>query len=122
MTQLEALKSLLAKAEVGEANGKFGPIMGSYWDSDIQIDAMRAYNGSMDAALDFFADVLPEWTLSVGQNAHHKYWLAYVRFVDADFETTEYDHTDKDNPARAMFIATLKGKIAELGTKGDADV
>jgi len=60
----DALQDLLEHVEAGTASGKFGS-MSAYWCADMQVDAMRAYSGSLDAAHDLHEVVLPGWWYSL---------------------------------------------------------
>jgi hypothetical protein len=72
-------------------------------------DAMRAYNGSLDAAKALHEAVLPGWFPGISQNIHFGDWYAWVQT-----KTLHHDARDQD-PARAWLLAILEALIAKAG-------
>lgn len=108
----QALIALRDKVKAGDASGKFGPIMGLYWDFDTQIAAMRAYNGSLDAAHALHKAMLPEYFWNVGRENEPR---DKVGIYDACVEGRQGEEfiAHADTPARAWLIAILEALIAE---------
>lgn len=67
----------------------------------------RAFNGSLDAALALHEALLPGRTLSVGQNAHHGDWNAWVRYAE-DGEILDEYTAASDTAARSLLLAILR--------------
>ena len=111
MSEAKALSLLIEKVRDGEANGKFGPIMSAYWDLSTQICAVRAYNGSLDAARNLHDELLPGWGWNVGYTQGVQRVLTTVWAREA--EQDEVDATSTD-PARAWLLAILKAKLSEV--------
>jgi len=105
----DALQDSLAKVEAGEAADKFGS-MRAYWCADMQVDAMRAYSGSLDAAYDLHEAVLPGWWYSLDRKT------AYITNGEDGSWFTAYSC---NNPARAWLIAIIKALIAEADASPD---
>lgn len=110
MERIDALKELLANVEAGEAAGKFGPIMSNWWGGDSQIDAMRAYNGSLDAAKALHDDVLPGWT-TTHAHGHRFNWSWNLTKIENSGK--RYACAESTTPARAWLCAILKALIAQ---------
>jgi hypothetical protein len=109
----DALQDSLAKVEAGEAADKFGS-MRAYWCADMQVDAMRAYSGSLDAAHDLHEAVLPGWDWIVTNDASHAGEGDGPMAAVAPLGTSDdYFKSSSTNPARAWLIAVLKALIAE---------
>lgn len=63
---------------------------------------------SIDAALALAERLHPCWSWSVGQNVHHKYWLAYALALDDDRSSFQPTEGMAKTPALALCIAILK--------------
>ena len=109
MTRKEALKALLAEVEAGAASDKLGPIMMGHLNGAKQIYAMRAYNGSLDAAKALHEALLPGWDCRLFLSGVA--WL----YMPAKGAPPIRDVTGADNdvPARAWLIAIIKALISE---------
>jgi len=117
----DALQELLEHVEAGTASGKFGS-MSAYWCADMQVDAMRAYSGSLDAAHDMHEVVLPGWAPIMVKSLTTNGWHAAVRFPHHDgFETWSCDDKSPNCPARAWLIAIIKALIAEADASTAAE-
>jgi len=106
MTQLEALKELLEKVEAGN----WGPFDGPSNETGLSdwclyFDKIMLEN-SMDTALSLFDAVLPggTWHLTSSGTA----------IVDTYTASHVVKHEDGHHPVRALLIAIIKAKIAEL--------
>lgn len=106
----KALKALLSKIEAGDVSvnewRSFSALesrRGVHVDRQTS-DAMRAYNGSLDAAKALHEAVLPDWTWNVWQSGAH------VRPDPARIDGTP---TDNAVPARAWLCAILKALISQ---------
>jgi hypothetical protein len=115
---LEAMKELLAVVETGGhilwglSSGPARQALGDKWPS-----ALDAYFGDMNAALSLHAALLPGWVW--GRDLGGRFWVAKSTW-DALY-SPELEG-DASTPARALLIATLRGKIAELDAdKEDAE-
>ena len=94
MTRKEALAELIAKVEAGTDlfPSHFPPLFkGTQW-------AIRAYEGSLDAAKALHEAVLPDEFVMVAQVAHDPAWQATIWGESLYAET----------PARAWLLAILK--------------
>lgn len=65
------------------------------------------YTSSIDAAMTLVPE---EWSFSVGQNVHHKYWHALVQRVAADGEIESFAETSNHGASLALCIAALKAR------------
>ena len=119
MTRKEALKALLAEVEAGAASDKLGPIMMGHLNGAKQIYAMRAYNGSLDAAKALHEAVLPLWVVS-----SFSIWGpdSSIEISGTHTENGEgwwHTHGDgreigrSESPACAWLIAIIKALISE---------
>lgn len=68
---------------------------------------MDAHHGSLDAALALHEALLPGRTLTVGQNAHHGDWNAWVRYAE-DGEILDEYTAASDTAARSLLLAILR--------------
>lgn len=77
-------------------------------------NARKAFEGSVDAALAFLAAVLPGWAWSVKPLATDN----VQAWTDRAYGLRQpgYHGTTKNNPARALLLATLNALIAETDT------
>ena len=69
--------------------------------------AAEAFDGSVDAAIEFLEAVLPDWDWMSAVDAHGERYFVLERTAD-DYETEE---TYGDTPARALLLATLDALI-----------
>ena len=67
----------------------------------------HAFKGSVDAALALHEALLPGRTLSVGQNAHHGDWNAWVRYAE-DGEILDEYTAASDTAGRSLLLAILR--------------
>jgi hypothetical protein len=120
MTDTTQLDALIAAVEAGiehkaaiEAKNiaKASIGTGTYWPAH---DAMKAYHGSLDAALALHEALLPEWHPLVGQNVHHHYWHANVQRIGEDGLIECQGCTDQATPARAWLLAILRAYRAQV--------
>jgi hypothetical protein len=113
----DVLVELLAKVEAEAVLGKFGPIMRGHWDFDTQFLAMKAYNGSLDAAKALHEAVLPEWHWNVSKDG-----VARI-VIPSRLRTIPTVGRSDSSTARAWLLAILKALIAGENTnnndKGD---
>ena len=110
MKRIEALQELLAKVEAGEKTLNVVP----QWSKQETMDALRAANGSLDAAKALHEAVLPGW----GFKSFHlagEVFLRRTRSVDS-----HYGHSD-GNPARAWLIAIIKALISTSETGKESE-
>lgn len=63
---------------------------------------------SLDAALALAERVLPGLAWSMGQNVHHRHWIAYALGLDAGGLPVEPTHGSAPTPALALCIAVLR--------------
>ncbi len=117
-TRKEALIELRDKVRAGDAAEVAGCLGGmvvkdTSWDFASQV--ISAHRGSLDAAKALHEAVLPGWSPSIGQNVHHKHWLATV--MRAENGTIVEDETAGNSvcPARAWLLAILEALIAKAG-------
>ena len=93
--------------------------IGKTWPSH---DAQKAMSGSVDAALAFFAAVLPEWTVNGLTQLRHpdngmKPTGQWDCLMFAAFESRfAHSSAQAETPARALLLATLNALIAESDT------
>lgn len=115
MTRKEALTELLDKVKEGVTTTD--DTAKAFINDDPNNDdcvghsvhAMRAYYGSMDAALSLFEAVLPGWGYELSKQPED---LVYVR-VWIDISVTF--GWSSDTPARALLIATLEALVGMEG-------
>jgi len=114
-TQLDALRALEKMVAAG----------GMWSEANLRVAfaqrsrlAGRALNGSIDAALALFDAVLPEWTATIGQNMHHKHWVASATFIQPDGAATDWLATDTNNPSSALLLAIIRALIWTLEKEG----
>lgn len=95
---------IIAKVLASEARD-----IGKTWPSH---DAQKAMSGSVDAALAFLAAALPGWAWSIKTLATDN----VQAWTDRAYGLHQpgYHGTTKDNPARALLLATLNALIAEV--------
>lgn len=67
-----------------------------------------AYTTSLDDALALAERLRPCWSWSVGQNVHHKYWLAYALVLDDYRSSFQPTNGMAKTPALALCLAILK--------------
>jgi hypothetical protein len=77
---------------------------------------IKAYNGSLDAAVAFLEAVLPDWiVLAIQQFEIGNLWLATICHPQGEDwpKWTPYPETSarSDTPARALLLATLSALI-----------
>ena len=107
--QTAALIALLERVEAGHLTASCLPdSMVKNWQQ-----IMDAYHGSLDAAKALHDAVLPGWSPSVGQNAHHGYWFAHVLKSEDGSIVGDKDGSSPDTPARAWLIAIIRALIAD---------
>jgi hypothetical protein len=82
--------------------------LGSKWADDV-----GRYTTCVTAALALAERLYPCWSWSVGQNVHHKYWLAYALALDTDRASFQPTEGTARTPALALSIAILKAKGTE---------
>lgn len=85
---------------------------GEWWwgPHDAPPQRVPAFTASLDAAL----ALVPEgMAWSVGQNVHHKHWLARVQIIDADGGPTSVGRCEgAATPALALCAAALRARAA----------
>ena len=118
MDKTKALAELIAKVEAGEWQHTDWPtVEKGFWGNwnEAALHFQLAFNGSLDAAKALHEAVLPGWSPSVGQNAHHGYWFATV--MRAENGTIAADTTGTGPcPARAWLLAILRALHAQADT------
>lgn len=98
---------IIAKVLVSEARD-----IGQLWPSH---DAQKAMSGSVDAALAFFAAMLPGWRI---EEMHQKWGGTWYANIERKNDLAICTAT-AETPALALLIATLNALIAEAD-KADA--
>ena len=109
---MTALDKLIEAVEPGEATPH---LVRQVFDTPCQDIARQgikptvwmAYKGSLDAALALHEALLPGRTLTVGQNAHHGDWNAWVRYAEDGTILDEYTAAS-DTAARSLLLAILR--------------
>jgi len=117
----DALQDLLEHVEAGTASGKFGS-MSAYWCADMQVDAMRAYSGSLDAAHDLHEVVLTGWSTEIicrPFSTKPHLWHVRLSTDHTGYGNGMYEGATKENPARAWLISIIKALIAEANASPD---
>ena len=109
MTDIDALKSLLAKVEAGEWDAFWDKPRGTAVHS-YQFEFDNAYNGSLDAAKALHEAVLPGLTWSISGPII----AAYTVYVSSGGHGILC--ANNAFPARAWLIAILKALIAQAET------
>ena len=114
MTDAQSAQTALDKLiEAVEAGGDWiGPEASRALAPQQYVQAINAYGeagqvGSLDAALALHEALLPGRTLTVGQNAHHGDWNAWVRYAE-DGEILDEYTAASDTAARAWLLAILR--------------
>jgi hypothetical protein len=121
MTRAEALAALIAKVEAG-ARGE-GLNTASVFGEDLEaMDAVDAFDGSLDAAKALHEAVLPGWRVGqIGQQYAHQddpsdAWSVWI--VAPDYLTTCAQASAQGPcPARAWLLAILRALHAMEGGK-----
>lgn len=117
MDKVEALEALLEKVRNGEADEAQGvakQIASAARDNGNTFPhhlVMKAYSGSLDAALAMHNAVLPEWlarTSAGGASAGIKFWSCDLEHWETGDEVGAWN---QPIPARAWLIAILKALI-----------
>jgi hypothetical protein len=111
MTRIDALKELKAKVEAGEFPRLWQNVtnaLGLHPD-DRHIEAHRAHEGSIDAALRLHEAVLPGWQYTVYPDSVE---VTKTR-REGDCEFINRHDGDADTPARAWLLAVLSALIAQ---------
>jgi hypothetical protein len=116
MTRKQALIELRDKVKAG------GDTLGEVLDIERELNVKplgghvttfwKAAHGSLDAAKVLHDAVLPGWTASIGQNAHHHNWSAWVRLVEGGIISKEFI-LGEATPARAWLLAILDALISQ---------
>lgn len=114
MTRKESLRELLVKVKAGDRMGFHTALipfmMGEYCSSLMWYDTpMRAYNGSMDAALSLFEAVLPGWRVTHMWGGCADDWRWNV--TKGDGPTADYASGQDDQCSRALLIAILEALV-----------
>lgn len=100
MTPTQALRDLLVKVESGKRGIGLNTVS-VFGNTQSAMDAVDAFDGSLDAAKALHEAVLPGWGFAVTQ-------------VGANIEgPTEFYSDDANNPARAWLICILRALIAQ---------
>jgi hypothetical protein len=103
MTKLEALRTLAAKVEAGEAPENTWRVFGS--DEVLMGFSHKAYHGSLDAAKALHESVLPGWDYCIDSEDD-----GVAVFSDGLNGVVAHN----ENPARAWLLSILKAMISEL--------
>jgi hypothetical protein len=119
MTRLDALKELKAKVEAGEWSGKAaaslwpsGRVVGSDWFHEYPL-ALKAHEGSLDAALRLHEAVLPGWKWNLDSDHGADVNNRELGWTDR-YKGTWIERSDKaNNPARAWLLAILSALVAQ---------
>jgi hypothetical protein len=112
-TRKDALQELLAKVEAGEVIQSTDAV--DIWPIDARsmsltwLDACKASQGSLDAALALHNAVLPGWIWSKDYNGEIEVWKYGL-------VNSKWGRSNNPNPARALLIAILRALIAECDT------
>lgn len=95
-----------SRAEIHVVGPKGGRVI--YTDSDLP-----AYSASLDAAM----GLVPEGdSFTVGQNVHHKHWVASVNYLGEDGAPHSRSNSySSASPALALTAAALRARAAMLG-------
>lgn len=88
----------------GTVNGWGYPLVGSAIYSFKEIGA--PYTASIDAALTLVPD---GWCPLIGQNVHHRHWVAIVQKVTTEGDIKSH-HSNAHTPAISLCIAALKAR------------
>jgi hypothetical protein len=113
MTDVTALKALLAKVEAGDDLPDLYSLFAKKSDKATDYtncnNVFSAYDGSLDAAKALHKAVLPLWGWSAGTN------MVCVSITGKSFGFGGwlFEGSVGDNPARAWLIAILKALISE---------
>ena len=112
-TRKAALQELLAKVEAGMIWGDDWPVMAGM--SSYGITIMRAYNGSLDAALALHNAVLPDAGWDVYRTSKYPGMIPgssrHEFAAKVGWGTTH--RGEADNPARAWLCAIIQALIAK---------
>ena len=103
-----ALDKLIEAVEAGEAWPREFDVI-PYMQS--RTDAMRAYNGSLDAALALHEALLPGWIVhDFSNNSRSMGWAMVIASEAGDYHTSHAGGKVGfcDTPARAWLLAVLK--------------
>jgi len=108
-----ALRGYTMHEDSDPMTGIFAFWVGKPWESEcINCSNWIDYTSSLDAA----ASLVPSqyaWTL--GQNVHHRTWLASVNTLDADGAPCSVAMTGAATPALALTAAALRARAMEAG-------
>lgn len=112
----DALRKLIEAVEAGEWTlthwRDFAAVPVGDDDNPGPILANRAYHGSLDAARALHEALLPGWDWTMNGNGQAVLWPP----GDIEEQTRGAIETDiEDNPARALLLAILRTKLAEVG-------
>ncbi len=114
-TRAEALKE--AKRIVTEGERHVPTRIKAFTDAGLSPStAMRAMNGSLDAAKTLHEAVLPSWEFGVTYNEENG--AKPSAFVAVEGGELGFEATNKD-PARAWLLAILKALIAQSEAEGE---
>lgn len=103
----EALTGLMAKVETGIVGD--GLNTSSCFDAPHDMDAVDAFDGSLDAAKALHEAVLPGWGWHIRQDGDG----CYASCLYPKHSLVTPGSGESDNPARAWLIATLKALAAQ---------
>lgn len=103
----QALIELLGKVEAGEWGHRRSTFKLAGFGDGMCVDMVRAYNGSLDAAMAMHEAVLPNryWNMAEFDGA----WT--VQIPVSTFK--RYEATSEHNPSRAWLIAIIKALISQ---------
>lgn len=108
MTKLEALKALAEKVEAGEWDRRVTTSKAAGLNGSDIVNAVRSYNGSLDAAKALHDDLLPGWEWSM--ESEDQCCAVYKDPMNCT-GCAQLGHSS--NPARAWLMAIIKALIAE---------
>jgi hypothetical protein len=110
MTRLDSLRALYKKVEAGTLpDGLVCPIAFAD-DFDNGYCCMKAYHGSVDAALSLRQSLLPQWTaLELRSRNNFGRWVADLSRMDGDREVyaTGYAATASSAMLQAILVALI---------------
>lgn len=119
MKQIDALKELAEKVEAGDhiaahafVNAFYNREVGrvnSALANEQGKEAIRAYNGSLDAAHSLHKAIIPDWVWQVEETIEG--WRCVVESpMNVKFQSV----ANFDSAARSWLLAIIKAKISEL--------
>jgi hypothetical protein len=121
MTRLEALTELRDKVKAGET-GMFSPLMKQHYGFDVAVDAMRAFNGSLDAAKALHDAVLPgcnQYSIVTDPTCLRVRVCWWPDGLSGERQVFG-EGWSEDNPARAWLLAILEALIEQESTPPSA--